>query len=327
MRSRPILRLAAMALAVLTIATGTVAAEALGPSRSAGAACSISVTLRVGSAGPAVRCLQARLDHLGFDAGPADGQFGPMTRDAVIRFQRARRLAVDGVVGRQTARALGIWAVACRAPAGTPSTARRLVVVTASGTSADVDLLVKRHGSWRCRRMDMYGRVGRNGVRPLLQRRSGDGTTPAGVFPLGTMRARDGQSFQFFGNGTNPGVPGTWRQVRFGDCWGATPGTPRYNKLVRRAAWNCGSPDEYLPHITGAYSQTAIIGANLGPNRSGDDPGEPPYAAAIFLHRHSYDGNGASRPTSGCVSLAAGDLAVVLQRLVPGRTWFIIRSG
>jgi L,D-peptidoglycan transpeptidase YkuD (ErfK/YbiS/YcfS/YnhG family) len=96
---------------------------------------------------------------------------------------------------------------------------------------------------------------------------------------------------------------------------------------VRRAAWNCGSPDEYLPHITGAYSQAAIIGANLGPNRSGDDPGEPPYAAAIFLHRHSYDGNGASRPTSGCVSLAAGDLAVVLQRLVPGRTWFIIRSG
>jgi L,D-peptidoglycan transpeptidase YkuD (ErfK/YbiS/YcfS/YnhG family) len=327
MRSRPILRFAAMALAVLTVAAATVAVDALRPSGTAGATCSISTTLRVGSTGAGVRCLQTRLNQLGFGAGPVDGQFGPMTRDAVVRFQRARRLAVDGVVGRRTARALGIWAAACRPPAGTPSTARRVLVVTASGTTADVDLLVKRHGVWRCRRTDMHGRVGRNGVRPLLQRRSGDGTTPAGVFPLGTMRARDGQSFQFFGNGANPGVPGTWRQVRSGDCWGATPGTPRYNKLVRRAAWNCRSPDEYLPAITGAYSQAAIIGANLGPNRSGDDPGEPPYAAAIFLHRHSYESTGATRATSGCVSLAAGDLAFVLQRLVPGRTWFVIRSG
>jgi L,D-peptidoglycan transpeptidase YkuD (ErfK/YbiS/YcfS/YnhG family) len=327
MPSRPILRLAAMAMAVLTVAAGTVAVDALRPSGTAGAACSIGTTLRVGSTGAAVRCLQERLNRLGFGAGPVDGQFGPLTRDAVVRFQRARGLAVDGVVGRQTARALGIWAVACRAPAGTPRIARRLVVVTASGTAADVDLLVKRHGVWRCRRTDMYGRVGRNGVRPLRQRRSGDGTTPAGVFRLGTMRARDGQSFQLFGNGTDPGGRGTWRQVRFGDCWGATPGTPRYNKLVRRAPWNCRSPDEYLPHITGAYSQAAIIGANLGRHRSGDEPGEIPYAAAIFLHRHSYDANGVSRATSGCVSLAAGDLAFVLRRLVPGRTWFVIRSG
>jgi L,D-peptidoglycan transpeptidase YkuD (ErfK/YbiS/YcfS/YnhG family) len=327
MPNRPFLRLAAMALTVLTIAAGSVAVDGLRPRGAASAACSIGTTLRVGSTGADVRCLQARLNQLGFGAGPVDGQFGPMTRGAVVRFQRARRLAVDGVVGRRTARALGIWAAACRPPAGTPGAARRIVVVTASGTAADVDLLVKRHGVWRCRRTDMHGRVGRNGVRPLLQRRSGDGTTPAGVFALGTMRARDGQSFQFFGNGANPGVHGTWRQVRSGDCWGATPGTPRYNRLVRRAAWNCRSPDEYLPNITGAYSQAALIGANLGPNRSGDDPGEIPYAAAIFLHRHSYDGNGVSRPTSGCVSLAAGDLAFVLRRLVPGRTWFVIRSG
>jgi L,D-peptidoglycan transpeptidase YkuD (ErfK/YbiS/YcfS/YnhG family) len=316
-----------MALTVLPIAAGTVAVDGLRPRGTASAACSIGTTLRVGSAGADVRCLQARLNRLGFGAGPVDGQFGPMTRGAVVRFQRARSLAVDGVVGPRTARALGIWAAGCRPPAGTPSAARRIVVVRASGTTADVDLLVKRHGVWHCRRTDMHGRVGRNGVRLLLQRRSGDGTTPAGVFPLGTMRARDGQSFQFFGNGANPGVHGTWRQVRSGDCWGATPGTPRYNRLVRRAAWNCRSPDEYLPAITGAYSQAALIGANLGRNRSGDDPGEVPYAAAIFLHRHSYDGNGMSRPTSGCVSLAAGDLAFVLRRLVPGRTWFVIRSG
>ena len=78
----------------------------------------------------------------------------------------------------------------------------------------------------------MSGRVGRNGVRALANRRSGDGTTPGGVFPLASMTAPDGQTFQFFGNGVNPGVQGTWRQVKAGDCWGATPNTADYNRLV-----------------------------------------------------------------------------------------------
>ena len=139
------------------------------------------------------------------------------------------------------------------------------------------------------------------------------------------MTAPDGESFQFFGNGDNPGVPGTWRQVRSGDCWGATPGTAEYNLFVSRPASACTGPDEYLPDITGAYSAAALIDANMGPSRSGDDPSEPPLAAAIFLHRHSYDGAGDTRPTSGCVSLDAADLAFVLTRIVPGEAWFVIR--
>ena len=95
-----------------------------------------------------------------------------MTRGAAVRFQRARGLTASGVVGPPTGRALGIWAPRCRVPAWIPRTARQLVVVTASGTSAKVDLLVKRDGVWRCRRADMDGRVGRNGVRPLRERRS-----------------------------------------------------------------------------------------------------------------------------------------------------------
>jgi L,D-peptidoglycan transpeptidase YkuD (ErfK/YbiS/YcfS/YnhG family) len=173
--------------------------------------------------------------------------------------------------------------------------------------------------------MDMPGRVGRNGVRALADRRSGDGTTPGGVFGLGTMTAPDGQTFQFFGNGSNPGVPGAWRQVRGGDCWAATPGTAGYNTLVSRTAATCTGDDEYLPNITGAYSAAALIDANMGPNRSGDDPSEPPLAAAIFLHRHSYDAAGNAKPTAGCVSLNADNLAFVLSRLVPGQAYFVIR--
>lgn len=63
----------------------------------------------------------------------------------------------------------------------------------------------------------------------------------------------------------------------------------------------------------------------MGPERSGDQVGEPPYAAAIFLHRHSYGSSGATLTAAGCVSLNAGDLASVLRLLVPGEAWFVIR--
>lgn len=43
--------------------------------------------------------LQSRLNSLGFDAGKADGIFGPETEAAVIDFQNNRHLAEDGRVG------------------------------------------------------------------------------------------------------------------------------------------------------------------------------------------------------------------------------------
>ncbi len=211
-------------------------------------------------------------------------------------------------------------------PSGVPAGAQQAVLVHPFSTNfAHVDLVVKDgSGAWTCARMGMVGRVGRNGVRPLVERRSGDGTTPGGVFGIGTMTAPDGQSFQFFGNGSNPGVQGAWRQVRAGDCWEETPGDPAYNTLVSRPAWACTGDDEYLPNSPGAYSRAVLIDANMGPNRSGDQPGEPPYAAAIFLHRYSYDSAGNTKPTSGCVSLSADDFAFVLTRIVPGQAVFVI---
>ena len=50
----------------------------------------------------AVRSLQAKLTTRGFSPGPVDGRFGPLTRTAVQRFQRADGLAVDGIVGPRT---------------------------------------------------------------------------------------------------------------------------------------------------------------------------------------------------------------------------------
>ncbi|MDP8977658.1 MAG: peptidoglycan-binding protein [Actinomycetota bacterium] len=56
--------------------------------------------------GDDVRSLQARLNELGFDAGPQDGLFGPLTHGAVEEFQRNAGLEVDAVVGPATVEAL-----------------------------------------------------------------------------------------------------------------------------------------------------------------------------------------------------------------------------
>src|SRR3954469_21982160 len=53
-----------------------------------------------------VRALQRKLRALGAHPGPVDGRFGPQTEAAVRRFQHARSLAADGIVGPRTARRL-----------------------------------------------------------------------------------------------------------------------------------------------------------------------------------------------------------------------------
>ena len=58
--------------------------------------------IRIGSTGEAVRYLQESLTKLGFSPGPIDGSFGPKTQTAVISFQTAKGLVVDGIVGNNT---------------------------------------------------------------------------------------------------------------------------------------------------------------------------------------------------------------------------------
>ena len=60
----------------------------------ADAACSINSTLRLGSTGAEVVCLQTALGGL-----TADGNFGPLTRAAVMSFQSNSGLVADGVFG------------------------------------------------------------------------------------------------------------------------------------------------------------------------------------------------------------------------------------
>ena len=55
-----------------------------------------------GSRGDAVRKLQELLNALGYDCGSVDGIFGSKTKAAVLAFQKANGLGVDGIVGPLT---------------------------------------------------------------------------------------------------------------------------------------------------------------------------------------------------------------------------------
>lgn len=66
-----------------------------------------TIALKPGDAGTQVKKLQRALAALGYSPGAVDGRYGPATRRAVQRFQKAKKLTADGLYGPKTFRALG----------------------------------------------------------------------------------------------------------------------------------------------------------------------------------------------------------------------------
>lgn len=60
-------------------------------------------------AGEDVAKVQARLNKLNKCDLDCDGEYGPKTAAEVVRFQSAKKLTPDGIVGRKTAEALGFY--------------------------------------------------------------------------------------------------------------------------------------------------------------------------------------------------------------------------
>src|SRR6267143_855403 len=59
-------------------------------------------------ADPTVTAVQTQLTQLGYYNGPVDGIFGPLTRDAVAKYQIAKHLDVTGSLSAQTLQAFGL---------------------------------------------------------------------------------------------------------------------------------------------------------------------------------------------------------------------------
>ena len=68
-----------------------------------------AVTYRQGATGEQVRVIQEKLKRWGYYDGAVDGIFGSATAKAVRYFQRTNGLAADGIVGKKTLAALGIF--------------------------------------------------------------------------------------------------------------------------------------------------------------------------------------------------------------------------
>lgn len=71
--------------------------------------CTITAALQLGSTGDEVTCLERQLANVGLIAA-ADATFDTVTDQAVRSFQTAKSLEVDGIAGKQTAEAMGVWA-------------------------------------------------------------------------------------------------------------------------------------------------------------------------------------------------------------------------
>lgn len=67
-----------------------------------------AAVVKMGSRGQTVRTIQTKLKRWGYLNGNVDGIFGSQTKKAVQYFQRKNGLTADGIVGKATARAMGI---------------------------------------------------------------------------------------------------------------------------------------------------------------------------------------------------------------------------
>ena len=95
-----------------------------------------------------VACLQSALNAAGVDSGPVDSWFGPVTRAAVVAYQTANGLTVDGEVGAQTAGHLAIWQPAPRGDAPEQRQANAARANAGGGTVWDRLAQCESGGNW-----------------------------------------------------------------------------------------------------------------------------------------------------------------------------------
>jgi peptidoglycan hydrolase-like protein with peptidoglycan-binding domain len=93
----------------VSVATGTVSA---GTTSYTPASTPSDGLLQLGDVGSEVSDLQTRLQALGYYDGPISGSFGSQTQTALMAFQQAQGLTVDGIAGPRVSAALGTVAAA-----------------------------------------------------------------------------------------------------------------------------------------------------------------------------------------------------------------------
>ena len=190
---------------------------------------------------------------------------------------------------------------------------RQVIVVTAPSAHATVATLrafALTNGTWHLAFHPIGARVGRRGWTAAARRREGDGTTPEGIFTIGTT---------LYGTRPSPGTALRYHRLVPGDYWDENPRTgAAYNTFRHSANTNCvrnpfGGATECLWREAPAYDYLAVIDFNT--------PATGPYGSGIFLHV------GLAAATSGCVSVAQVELVRMLRWLRPAAAPRIVLAG
>ena len=185
--------------------------------------------IRPGDSGPKVRALQQRLAALGYWLGAVDGDFGPITQQAVFALQKSAGIARDGVVGPDTERALarGVRPTATLRGDGVEiDLGRQVLVVVRGGKVVTILNTSTGNGEWYT---TTYG------TRAIAR-------TPTGTFTF--LRRVDGMDESSLGK--------LWRPIYFTDTgyavhgsssvppWPASHGCVRISNAAIDMVWGQG---------------------------------------------------------------------------------------
>jgi L,D-peptidoglycan transpeptidase YkuD (ErfK/YbiS/YcfS/YnhG family) len=154
-----------------------------------------------------------------------------------------------------------------------------------------------RGGRLRWSKGSAVAAVGRSGVK--ADKHEGDGATPAGAYPLGTVYYRPDRIAPPVSK--LPVIPLTPN-----DEWVDDPGDANYNRLV---SLPYPASAEQMWRDDDLYDALVVIGYNTDPVLSG-------VGSAIFLHIAASD----FAPTAGCIAVTREVLLDLLPLLGPGST-------
>ncbi len=180
--------------------------------------------------------------------------------------------------------------------------AQQVIVVdapNATSTTATLFTFENDGSGWYQVFAPMPALDGENGWIPGPERQEGDGTTPEGIFAIGST---------MYGTEPDPGTLFPYHQLVCGDWWDEDPTSAGYNTFQHVA---CGSEPSFAADSEAlwtegnAYPSMAVIDFNTPPSG--------PIGSGIFLHADI------GAPTQGCISLPYGDLIQVLTWLNPAR--------
>ncbi len=189
----------------------------------------------------------------------------------------------------------GEWTAGLERLAG-PSTQVLLVSnLDPSSSRAAVYALDKKGSGWEVAMAPIPATIGKKGFAAPGSKREGDGKTPSGIYPLGTV----------FGYAESAQTRMPYRQAARDDIWVDDASSGDYNRWAKRGATGDASYED-LRRQDDLYKFGIVIEYNMRPVVKG-------MGSAIFIHL--WRGEGV--PTEGCVALSERSMLRILDWLNP----------